>query len=52
MNNNKSKRLINVANVFKMFAFIYLIYSIGDISYRYIAFINANPHLNVNQIFK
>ncbi|APC48843.1 hypothetical protein [Virgibacillus halodenitrificans] len=49
---NKNKRLINLANIFTIFAFIYLIYAIGDIAYRYIASMNANPHLNINQVFK
>lgn len=52
MDNNKNNQLINIANVFTIFAFIYLIYSTGDIAYSYIASMNANPHLNLNQLFK
>lgn len=51
MDNNKNKRSINIANVFTIFAFIYLIYSTGVIAYGYIASMNANPHLNLNQLF-
>lgn len=49
---NQNKRLINIANIFTIFAFIYLIYAIGDIAHRYIALMNDNSHLNMNQMFK
>lgn len=49
-NENKSKLLVNIANVFTVIATIYLIYYIGDIVYRHVTFMLANPHLNVNQM--
>ncbi|MDY0407747.1 hypothetical protein ACFFIS_07260 [Virgibacillus soli] len=49
---NKNKRLINIANIFTIFAFIYLIYAIGDIAYRYIALLSENSDINMNQMFK
>lgn len=52
MDNDKNRKLIKIANVFTAFAFIYLVYSLGDLAYSYIASMNANPDLSIHQIFR
>ncbi|MCT1904256.1 hypothetical protein [Oceanobacillus sojae] len=49
-NEKTNKLLANIANVFTVLATIYLIYYIGDIVYRYVTVMLANPHLSVNQM--
>jgi len=52
MDNDKNKWLIITSNVFIIIASIYLIHMVGDISYRYINSLNANPQLSFDQIFR
>ncbi|GGP16743.1 hypothetical protein [Oceanobacillus neutriphilus] len=49
-NEKTNKLLANIANVFTVFATIYLIYYIGDNVYRYVTVMLANPHLSVYQM--
>lgn len=52
MDKIKRWRQLNIADTFTGFAYLYLIYSIGDIVYRHVAVMNANSHLNVFQMFR